>query len=76
MRAWHEAARLGDRRAADAPAPIAQTEDCDYARLALDHARALAAGDPAGLSAAAERLDDTGYSGAAADAARQAAEAG
>ena len=44
VRAWHEAARLGDVRAADAMAKIAGEADCEFTRTALDHARAVAAG--------------------------------
>ena len=74
--AWHEAARLGDRRAADALAPIAGSVDCAYSRMALAHAKALAARDAAGLAEAADRLAAAGFAGAATDAARQADEAG
>jgi hypothetical protein len=44
VRAWHEAARLGDVRAADAIVKIATHADCEFTRTALDHARAVAAG--------------------------------
>jgi hypothetical protein len=44
--------------------------------MALAHARALAAGDAAGLTAAADRLATAGFNGAAADARRQAQEVG
>ena len=78
VRAWHEATRLGDRRAASGLARIAQDHpglgDCAYARIALTHARALTAGDAAGLAAAAAELSAAGLHGAAADAARQAQE--
>ena len=43
VRVWHEAARLGDIRAADAMARIATYADCEFTRAALDHARAVAA---------------------------------
>ena len=46
VRAWHEAARLGDVRAADAMARIATHADCEFTRTALDHARAVAADAP------------------------------
>ena len=72
--AWHEATRLGDRRAADAMAQIAESAPCVYTDLALRHARALAAADVAALRAAAEKLAAAGFRGAAADAARQAEE--
>ncbi|MGI9123543.1 MAG: AAA family ATPase [Mycobacterium sp.] len=70
--AWHEAVRLGDRRAAEAMAQIADAADCEYTRMAMAHARALQAGDAPGLTAAAERLAAAGFAGAAADAAGQA----
>jgi hypothetical protein len=41
VRAWHEAARLGDVRAADALAKIAASADCEFTRMALEHARAV-----------------------------------
>ncbi len=72
--AWHEAARLGDRRAADAMAQIAESVPCVYTDLALAHARALAAGDATALREAAEKLAAAGFHGAAADASRQADE--
>jgi hypothetical protein len=75
VRAWHEAARLGDRRAADSLTQIADAVRCEYTDMALGHARALAAHDAAGLTAAADRLDAAGFHGAAADARRQAMEA-
>ena len=43
VRAWHEAARLGDLRAADGMAKVAPAADCEFTRMALAHARALAA---------------------------------
>ena len=76
VRAWHEAARLGDRRAADAMAQIADSVVCEYTDMALAHARALSAGDAAGLTAATDRLAAAGFNGAAADARRQAQEVG
>ena len=74
VRAWHEAARLGDRRAGDALAQLADSVDCEFASMALAHARALATGHTEGLSQAAQRLAAAGFAGAAADAARQATE--
>ena len=73
--AWHEATRLGDRRAADALAQMADSVPCVFTDLALAHARALAAADADGLSAAAGNLAAAGFHGAAADARRQAQEA-
>ncbi len=76
VRAWHEAARLGDRRAADSMSQISGSVVCEYTDMALAHARALAAGDAAGLTAAADQLATAGFNGAAADARRQAQEVG
>ena len=42
VRAWHDAARLGDARAADALTKIAASADCEFTRMALEHARAVA----------------------------------
>lgn len=72
--AWHEATRLGDRRAAESLAPIAESVPCAFTDLAIAHARALSRADAAALSAAAQSLAAAGFHGAAADAARQAAE--
>lgn len=74
VRAWHEATRLGDRRAADAITQIADSVVCEYTDMALAHARAVAGSDPAALTAAAQRLAAAGFHGAAGDARRQAAE--
>jgi hypothetical protein len=76
VRAWHEAARLGDRRAADAMRQISDSVVCEYTDMALAHARALAAGDATALTAAADRLAAAGFNGAAADARRQATDIG
>jgi hypothetical protein len=70
--AWHEATRLGDRRAADSLVQIADAVPCAFSELAVAHSRALSAGDASALSAAAENLSAAGFKGAAADAARQA----
>ncbi|MEI7914442.1 MAG: AAA family ATPase, partial [Mycobacteriaceae bacterium] len=79
VRAWHEAVRLGDRRAGQPLAAIAEAQPdlgaCAYTRMALAHARALTAGDAAGLSAVAADLAAAGFAGAAADARRQAQDA-
>lgn len=72
LRAWHEAVRLGDTRAADPLARLCAEVDCAVGGLALAHARALAAGDGAALRAAAEQLAAVGMRAAAADAAAQA----
>lgn len=65
VRAWHEAARLGDRRAADGLEKVAGEADCAYTTLVLAHARALRAGDAAGLAAAVEGLAAAGFATAA-----------
>lgn len=70
--AWHEAARLGDTRAAESLTGLCATVDCEFSRMALDHATALTAGDAAGLHRIAERLGAAGFSGAAVDVAEQA----
>ena len=75
VRAWHESARLGDRRAADGIASIAGQVPCAYTDMARAHARAFTAGDAAGLANAAAQLAAAGFAGAAADAARQADDA-
>ncbi|SPM31235.1 ATP-, maltotriose-and DNA-dependent transcriptional regulator MalT, partial [Mycobacterium terramassiliense] len=72
LRAWHEAVRLGDTRAADPLARLCGVVDCAVGGLALGHARALAAGDGAALRAASEQLAAVGMRAAAADAAAQA----
>lgn len=70
--AWHEAARLGDTRAVESLTGLCATMDCEFSRMALDHATALTAGDAAGLTAIAERLATAGFAGAAVDIAAQA----
>ncbi|WP_232006653.1 AAA family ATPase [Mycobacterium sp. 1245805.9] len=72
VRTWHEAVRLGDARAADPLARLCAEVDCAVGRLALAHARALAAGDEAALRAVSEELAAAGMRAAAADAAAQA----
>ena len=76
VRAWHEAARLGDRRAGEALAQLADAVDCEFTSMAMAHARALADQDSPALRDAAGRLAAAGFGGAAADATRQAAESG
>ncbi|HEX7824278.1 MAG TPA: AAA family ATPase, partial [Mycobacterium sp.] len=70
LRALHDAVRLGDVRAADGIARLSL--DGTVARLALDHGRALAAGDAAGLDSVAEAFAGIGMQGAASDATAQA----
>lgn len=72
LRAWHEAVRLGDVRAVDPLARLCGEIDCAVGRIALAHARALAAGDDAALRAVADDLAAVGMRAAAADAAAQA----
>lgn len=76
VRAWHEAARLGDRRAATGLAQIVDAVDCTYTRLTMEHACAVAAADAAGLAAAAEKFAAAGFDGSASDAREQALLAG
>jgi tetratricopeptide (TPR) repeat protein len=70
LRALHDAVRLGDVRAADGIARLSL--DCVVGRLALDHGRALAAGDAAALDSAAAAFAGIGMQGAASDATAQA----
>lgn len=72
LRAWHEAVRLGDTRAADPLARLCDEIDCAVGGIALAHARALAAGDGAALRAVSDDLAAVGMRAAAADAAAQA----
>jgi tetratricopeptide (TPR) repeat protein len=72
LRALHDAARLGDLRAADGIARLGAEIDCALGRLALDHARAVTARDAAALNDVSTRLAEIGMSRAAADAAAQA----
>jgi hypothetical protein len=72
LRTWHEAVRLGDTTAADPLARLCDRIDCAVGRIALTHARALAAGDGAALRAASDELAATDMRAAAADAAAQA----
>lgn len=70
LRALHDAVRLGDMRAADGIARLGV--DCVFGRLALDHGRALVAGDRDALLDVSARLAAIGMNRAAADAAAQA----
>ncbi|OBI94069.1 AAA family ATPase [Mycobacterium alsense] len=72
LRAWHEAVRLGDTRAADTLARLCDEIDCAAGRLALAHARALAAGDEAALRAVSDDLAAAGMRAAADSADAQA----
>ncbi|BBY38611.1 ATPase AAA [Mycobacterium mantenii] len=76
LRVWHEAVRLGDGRAADPLARLCDEIDCVAGRIALQHARALAAGDDAALRMVSDELTSIGMHAAAADAAAQAQRCG
>ncbi len=69
LRALHDAVRLGDGRAADAIEGLGL--GCRYAGLALEHGRAVSAGDTDALRAVSARLQAAGLTGAASDAAAQ-----
>jgi energy-coupling factor transporter ATP-binding protein EcfA2 len=75
LRAWHEAVRLGDTRAVDPLARLCDEADCAVGRIAVAHARALAAGDGAALQAVSDQLVAVGMRAAAASARSAAAQA-
>ncbi len=73
LRAFHDAVRLGDTRSVDGIARLLSADfDCVFGDLALQHARALVAGDTSGLQAVSAAFADIGMMGAAADASAQA----
>ncbi|QUR68544.1 GTPase domain-containing protein [Mycobacterium spongiae] len=72
IRAWYEAVRLGDIRAADPLQRLCGEIDCAVGRIALAHARALADGDDEALRKASNDLAAIGMRAAAADASAQA----
>jgi hypothetical protein len=72
LRALHDAARLGDIRAASGIERLGAEIDCPIGRLALQHARALVARDSALLNDVSARLAAIGMQRSAADAAAQA----
>jgi DNA-binding CsgD family transcriptional regulator len=74
VEAWalHTAVLFGDPDPADRLAELATHLDGPFAPAAATHAAALAAGDPAGLLAAAHRFEELGGRLLAADAAAQA----
>ncbi|WP_205874227.1 GTPase domain-containing protein [Mycobacterium camsae] len=74
--AWHDAVRLGDRRAADPATRIASEIDCPVGHLIVQHVRALVAGDAGELLAVADELAAIGMGAAAGDARRQAQQFG
>lgn len=71
LRALLDAVRLGDARAVDAAARLTAECPCTAGELAVEHGRALAARDAAGLVQVAQRYAELGWHGAAADAAAQ-----
>jgi hypothetical protein len=73
IRALLDAARLGDIRAADGIARVAQNVDCAVGRAASAHAKALVHRDVAALTDAAGRYAALGMRRAAEDASAQAA---
>ncbi len=75
LRALHDAARLGDIRAADGIARLSAEIDCPFGQLALDHARALVGRDAEALNDVSARLDAIGLKRSAADAAAQVSRA-
>jgi hypothetical protein len=74
LRAWHETVRLGDSRAVDPLTRLCGEIDCAAGRVALAHARALAAHDGAALQTVSDELAALGMRAAASDAATQAAQ--
>ena len=76
LRAWYEAVRLGDIRAADPLSRLCGEIDCVVGGIALAHARALATGDGAALRAVSHELAAVGMRAAAANAAAQAQQCG
>jgi hypothetical protein len=72
LRALHDAARLGDIRAADGVARLGTEIDCAFCELALTHARAVTAHDDEALRDASARFAAIGMKRSAADAAAQA----
>lgn len=66
LRALHDAARLGDMRAADAIARVTSEIDCVFGQLALEHARAVVGRDAAALRAVVGRFDEIGMKRSAA----------
>jgi ABC-type phosphate transport system ATPase subunit len=75
LRALHDAARLGDIRAADGIARLSAGIDCAFGQLALEHARAVVARDACALRDVATRFEAIGLKRSAADATAQADDA-
>ncbi|OSC36490.1 AAA family ATPase [Mycobacterium decipiens] len=76
LRAWHDAVRLGDIRAVDPVTHLATEMDCTVGNVVVKHARGLADGDAAALTAVAAELAGIGMAAAAADATEAAARFG
>jgi tetratricopeptide (TPR) repeat protein len=76
LRALHDAARLGDIRAANGIARLAAETDCVFGQLALQHARAVVARDAGALNDVSARFDAIGMKRSATDAKAQAHSAG
>lgn len=74
--AWHNAVRLGDIRTVDPVTRLAAEIDCTVGNILVKHARGLADGDAAELTAVAEELAGIGMAAAAADATKAAARLG
>ncbi|HKP40429.1 AAA family ATPase [Mycobacterium sp.] len=72
LRALHDAARLGDLRAADGIARLSGEIDCAFGQLALEHAQAVVRHDAAALRDVATGFDAIGMKRSAADALAQA----
>jgi hypothetical protein len=72
LRAWHDAVRLGDIRAVEPVTRLAAEIDCTVGDIVVRHARALADGDAAALTAVATELATIGMVAAGADAAKAA----
>ncbi len=73
LHALHDSVRLGDGDAVGAIAEVLKAVDCTAGRIALAHARAVAAADAPTLDRVALELADLGMRCAAADASAQAA---
>ncbi|KAA1250539.1 AAA family ATPase [Mycobacterium simiae] len=72
LRAWHDAVRLGDIRAAVPVTRLAAEIDCPVGYLVVKHAHALADRNAVALSAVADELAAMGMAAAASDAAKAA----
>jgi len=75
LRAYHDAVRLGDLRAVDPVTRLAAEIDCTVGNIVVNHARAVASGDPEALRAVSDELAAIGMRAAAASARSAAAQA-